>query len=308
MQYFDLHCDTLYRAVTENSGLAGNSFHISLNHKDLFDKWTQCFAIWIPDGISNQEADALFINAVKKLNEESERNSVQIYNGKMPNSKYTAVFTVEGGRIIGNDLSKIRLLVENNVKILTLTWNGDNDIACGAKTLNDTGLTTFGKKAIKELERNKIIIDTSHLSDKSFYDVADIATAPIIASHSNSRAICSNKRNLTDEQFKTIRDCGGIVGLNFYKDFLNNDGESSDISDIAKHCEHFLSLGGENTVAIGTDFDGADMPKSIKGITSIPEIYEFFLKLNYSETLLNKLFWANAANFFETFDNRSVLL
>lgn len=308
MQYFDLHCDTLYRAVTENSGLTDNSFHISLEHKNIFDKWTQCFAIWIPDDISNDDTDKLFANAVQKLKEESEKNAFRIYSGKMQDSEYTAVFTVEGGRIIGNDLSKIKLLAENNVKMLTLTWNGDNEIACGAQTLNDTGLTEFGKRAVKELERNKIIIDTSHLSDKSFYDVAEIAAEPIIASHSNSRAICGNKRNLTDEQFKIIRDCCGIVGLNFYKDFLNDDGEVSSISDIAKHCEHFLSLGGENTVAIGTDFDGADMPVDIKGIISIPEIYEFFLKLNYSETLLNKLFWANAANFFETFDNRSILL
>lgn len=307
MQYFDLHCDTLYRAVTENSSLIDNDFHISLIQRKSFDRWTQCFAIWIPDDISVSEAVTLFEDGVLKLREEVKFSEFNLYTGKPMTEKYNAIFTVEGGRIIGNDLQNIRMLADCNVKILTLTWNGDNQIACGAQTKNDVGLSTFGERAVKELENNGIIIDVSHLSDKSFFDVASIAVKPFIASHSNSRAVCNNKRNLTDDQFKIIKEKGGLVGLNFYRDFLNNNG-TANMYDILKHCEHFLSLGGENTIAIGSDFDGADIPDDINGVITIPEIRECFLRHNYNETLINKLFWANASNFLETFDNRDVLL
>lgn len=301
MRYFDLHCDTLYRAVTENRNLYDNDFHISVKYKDSFEKWVQCFAVWIPDGITLQEAQDLYQKAVRRLKLDCAENSLAIYDGSGFENKTTAVLTVEGGRLIGNDLQNIKRLADDNVKIVTLTWNGDNQIGCGAQTDNDTGLTSFGKTVIRELEKNKIVVDVSHLSDGSFYDTAENATAPFIASHSNSRTICNHRRNLTDEQFTVIRDKGGIVGLNFYRDFLSCG--NAGIKDIIKHTEHFLSLGGENTIAVGSDFDGCDIPDDICGIADVPKIYNEFLRLNYSETLVKKIFWQNAANFFETFDN-----
>ncbi len=307
MRYFDLHCDTLYRAVTENSSLNDKSFHLYTDAASQFAKWTQCFAIWIRDDIPFDKTREIFYSAVKKLKRDTEKYGFELYRTGDEMSDRTAVFTVEGGRLIGSDLNMISELAENNVKILTLTWNGDNNIACGAHTENDTGLKEFGKQALIELERKKIIADVSHLSDKSFYDVACRAEAPFIASHSNSRNICKNKRNLTDEQFKIIRDRGGIVGINFHRYFLEESGEA-DISDVLRHCEYFLSLGGENTLAIGSDFDGSMMPRGINSVESIPKLYELFLRENYSESLLNKLFYSNAANFFETFDNRDILL
>lgn len=304
MRYFDLHCDTLYRAVTENSHIARNNFAISLEKKDLFDRWIQCFALWIPDNMEYEDIERMFCAAKALLYKETTESDFEIYNDRQQlNSKYTAVFTVEGGRIIGGDLSKIKMLAENNVKVLTLTWNGDNEIACGTCTADDRGLTQFGRNVIRELEKNKVIVDVSHLSDRSFYDVSACSSVPFIATHSNSRKICSNKRNLTDDQFEIIRDRSGIVGLNFYKGFLNDVPDKSGIKDIISHCEHFLALGGENTLAIGSDFDGADMPGDIRGIADITKIYESFLRLNYSETLLNKLFWLNAFEFFRGFDN-----
>ena len=244
----------------------------------------------------------MFFKAASELSEEAAENGFQLYRGGSF-GKSTAVFTVENGKLIGNDLDMIKRLAEYGVKMLTLTWNGDNTIACGALTENDKGISDFGTMAVRELEKQKIIIDASHLSDKSFYELARISKKPFVASHSNSRAVCDNRRNLTDGQFSLIRDRGGIVGLNFHRFFLNKDGNAS-IKDVAAHLEHFLSLGGENTVAIGSDFDGSDIPCDIKNILGIERIYEYLLRLNYSEELLDKLFWTNAANFFETFDNR----
>lgn len=304
MRYFDLHCDTLYRHLTENRALTDTELHISLSNTNLFESWTQCFAIWIPDDIAPENSWQLFYQAAKLF--KSKLPSLGFAINKF-NTKLNAVFCVEGGRLIGEDIEKISALASHGVKMLTLTWNGDNTIACGALTSNDTGLTDFGRKVLKELENKNIIVDVSHLSDKSFFDVAEAASCPFVASHSNSRTVCPNKRNLTDEQFKIIRYKGGLVGLNFHRDFLSCDGNAC-IDDIIKHCEHFLSLGGEDILAIGSDFDGADMPSDISGISAIPKIYERFLRLNYSETLLDKIFYANAENFFETFDNQRFLL
>ncbi len=307
MRYFDLHCDTLYRAVTENSSLNDKSFHLYSDASSRFAKWTQCFAIWIRDDIAFDKTREIFYKAAEKLKKDCEKYGFKLYESGDKMSERTAVFTVEGGRLIGSDLDMISELAKNSVKILTLTWNGDNNIACGALSENDMGLTEFGRRALIELERNKIIVDVSHLSDKSFYDVACRAEAPFIATHSNSRAVCKNKRNLTDEQFKIIRDRGGVVGINFHRYFLKKNGEA-DISDILRHCEHFLSLGGENTLSIGSDFDGSELPRGISSVESIPKLYELFLRENYPESLLDKLFYSNAANFFETFDNRDILL
>ncbi len=302
MRYFDLHCDTLYRALNEKGSLNNNEFEVFLSANDKFKSWAQCFAIWLPDSLSVNKARSMFFKAASELSEEAAENGFQLYRGGSF-GKSTAVFTVENGKLIGNDLDMIKRLAEYGVKMLTLTWNGDNTIACGALTENDKGISDFGTMAVRELEKQKIIIDASHLSDKSFYGLARISKKPFVASHSNSRAVCDNRRNLTDGQFALIRDRGGIVGLNFHRFFLNKDGNAS-IKDVAAHLEHFLSLGGENTVAIGSDFDGSDIPCDIKNILGIERIYEYLLRLNYSEELLDKLFWTNAANFFETFDNR----
>ena len=120
---------------------------------------------------------------------------------------------------------------------------------------------------------------------------------PIIATHSNSRKLCNNVRNLTDDQFKMIRSMNGIVGINFCKDFLNSN-DDADFLDIRKHVEHFLSLSGEKTLCIGSDFDGADMPECIKDIESILSLYDYFLDCGYERSLLDDIFFNNAYNFF----------
>ena len=164
------------------------------------------------------------------------------------------------------------------------------------------GISSFGRDVVKELENNNIAVDLSHASDRLFYDVINIAKKPVIATHSNSRKITNVKRNLTDEQFRIISQMGGIVGLNFYRGFLNNNEEKASIDDIILHAEHFLNLGGEDVLAIGSDFDGADMPTDISGVESIPSIYQRFLK-EFGEKITKKIFFDNAFLCFTNFDN-----
>lgn len=303
MRLFDLHCDTLYKVFTEKKSLASNDCHISLEKGEMFDKWIQCCAVWIPDEIRGEEAVRLVENCSKYLSLELSKpnvNTTKIENVR-DSKKSNIILTLEGGACLGGKIENIKYFRNLGARAMTLTWNGSCEIGDGADVENSKGLTQFGKEAIKEMEKCGIAVDLSHASDRLFYDVIQNAKRPVIATHSNSRTVFPHRRNLTDEQFEIIKQSGGIVGLNFHKYFLSDDSQS--IDDLIKHTEHFLSLGGENTVAIGSDFDGADMPDDIKDITDMGKIYEKFLKLNYSETLADNIFFNNAFNFYQNFDN-----
>lgn len=306
MKVFDLHCDTLYKAVTMSHGFSCSDFEVQTNAD--FEKYLQCFAVWIPDDITINEGRELFKNAKTKLKTECELNNIKIiYSFKeikkeLLNHNKLAMLTLENCSIINNDISYIKYLADSGVKIATLTWNASNCIGDGAMVKNSSGLTEFGREAVSELERQGIVIDLSHASDKLFFDVCETAKKPFIASHSNSRKITNHKRNLTDEQAKIIFAGGGIVGLNFHNAFLNDTPENAGIDDIIKHAEHFLSLGGENNLALGSDFDGGILPYDIESNLTLYKIYNRFLQKKYQQAIIDKIFYENAVNFFENFD------
>ncbi len=291
MEYFDLHCDTLYRAVIDGASLINDKYHISLDKSSLFDKWVQHFAVWIPDEIKGEYATCFFNKAVELYK-----------NEYITDASFEMRLSVENASMLNGKIENISLLTENQVRCVTLTWNGKNEIGSGADIDDGSGLTDFGKEVIKELENNKIAIDLSHASDKLFYDVISLATKPVLATHSNSRTVTDVKRNLTDDQFKIVRDSGGIVGLNFYKGFLRENENKACIDDLVRHAEHFLNLNGENTLAIGSDFDGADMPYDIEGINTVPAIYKRF-EAEFGAKLTKKIFFDNANMYFTNFDN-----
>lgn len=303
MKLFDLHCDTLYRAFFENGGLFNNDFHISFDRIDSIEPYIQCMAIWVPDEFRNKNAIQLFENCRKKLNDELKDTNIKIIYSQddiveIESKKGRGVvLTVEGGAVLGGKLENVDYLAKCGVKIMTLTWNGNCELGDGIGVEGAKGLTDFGKSVVAKMEQNGIIVDVSHSSVPMFYDVAELSTRPFCATHSNSKQICPHRRNLTDEQFSIIRDKGGIVGLNLSRGFLREDEDKACMLDVLRHAEHFLSLGGEKTLAIGTDFDGTDIPIDMTGIESMNKLYELFLKHNYNEKLLEDIFFNNARNF-----------
>ncbi len=302
MQYFDLHCDTLYKAVSENISLNDTSCEVSVDRGKIFDKWTQCMAIWIPDDMDDTAQLQLFFNAYKHLTKQSNMHGIPVVSDELSkvHNKHKFIFTVENGALLAGDIRNIELLKTHRVKMITLTWNAENCIGGGADAPH-IGLTDFGRLCIPELERNSIVIDISHASDRLFYDVTEIATKPLVASHSNSRTVCPHRRNLTDEQFEVIKRSGGLVGVNFHRDFLSASPDTASLKDLLLHTEHFLSLGGENVLSIGSDYDGSNIPTDLKGIEKIPFLYEEFLKIGYTEQLVQKIMYYNAHNFFSAF-------
>lgn len=308
MRYFDLHCDTIAACMLQQKGLYENDLHISIRKAEKIDWYVQCFAAFVPDSVRGEAAFAYFMDISRKFQEEMERNqamvSVLVKPGDLSGDKLNtapvnAIFTVENGAALGGDLRNLQKMEDLGVKMMTLTWNGENELGAGVLSEAKHGITDFGIAALKEMERRNIVADVSHASERLFYDVCGYADKPFVASHSNSRRICSHKRNLSDEQFCMIRERRGLVGLNFYKSFLCDREDKACMTDVLRHAEHFLGLGGESTLAMGSDFDGAEMPPDIHRVQSVPELYELFLRHNYSESLLHQLFFSNAYKFFE---------
>ena len=203
---------------------------------------------------------------------------------------------------IGIKISKrshtVEKLYKSGIKMITLTWNLKNELSGGVLDEVESGLTETGKSVIGEMERLGMIVDVSHISDKGFEDVCKTAKKPFIASHSNSRALCGHKRNLTDDMFKEIVSRGGIVGINLYSKFLS-EKESSTVSDVLAHIDRFLKLGGEKTVAFGTDFDGVEnqLPAELPKLENM-HVMAKLLEQSYGKELAEDIMFNNANRFF----------
>lgn len=307
MKLADLHCDTLWQCYKEGiPSIRKNTLHIDLERGNRYSPWMQCFAAWMPDENRGKAAQDVFekmSRIYEKFLLENADRMYPVYAGAdieaaASEGKCASIFAVEGGSAAGGTLAGIRWLYEKGVRMMTLTWNKANEIGGGAD--EPGSLTPFGKEAVREMERLGMVIDVSHASDPLFWSVAENTEKPFVATHSDSRAVCPHRRNLTDEEFLEICRRGGLVGLNFTREFLSEEGDRAVPEDILQHAEHFLALGGENVLAMGSDFDGTVVPDGITGIESMEEIAEMFLRHNYSEKLVSKIFYENAHKFFQS--------
>ena len=285
MNYFDLHCDTPYECYFKKQDFFKNSLAVSGEKGAAFEKWRQVFAVWIRDDLD--EPYRLYKAILRDFKEKLSKKTDNL----------TPYYSVEGGAVLEGDTDRLYVLKEDGVRILTLTWNGENRIAGGSKT--DKGLTDFGKRVIREMNGLKMLCDLSHLNEKSFYSAVELADYPL-ATHSNCKAIFDCPRNLSDNQLKFIAQKGGIVGLCLYPKFLG--GEVFD--RLYRNIYHLLELGMENNIAIGSDFDGADMAAELCDISKIPLLRAKLHEKGLSETVLDKIFYKNAENYLETFDKR----
>lgn len=303
MRLFDMHCDTLYRAYTEKSTLFNDSFHISFHKAGGISPYIQCLAVWIPDEYRGEAAWKLFCGCLDTLQEQltgsdmtwcRTADDIRAVAGRKGTG---VILTVEGGAVLGGELSKLQTLSDKGVRMMTLTWNGRNELGDGIGEVSDGGLTDFGRQCVREMERLGMIVDISHAGEKLFWDVAECTTKPFVASHSNLRSVTPHRRNLTEEQFRCLIHRGGITGLNFCVDFLNKNKTKAGMYDIIKHAEAFLALGGEKNLAMGGDFDGADIPQEMSGIETMPVLYEMFQK-HFGQELTDAIFFGNAFRFF----------
>ncbi len=295
MNLFDLHCDTPTQCFCKN--LAFDNNQTAVNEKSLksFKKAVQICAIFTRDDAQNP-----FENYTKTL--EFFKNNLTLPINDL-SCDHTILLSCEGGSILEGNLDRIHKLSKDGICTLSLTWNGENFLAGGA--LTDSGLKEKGRQAIKILNQLNMALDLSHLNDKSFFDAIEVAKYPV-ATHSNSRFIKDNKRNLTDIQLKLIKGKDGLVGINFYPLFLN---ENNVFDSIYLNIEHMLSLGLENNIALGSDFDGGKMSKKLDCQWKLHDLYDFLSNMGIKEEILNKIFYQNAMAFYKKlFDNNSSIV
>ncbi|EPR13533.1 dipeptidase [Ruminiclostridium papyrosolvens] len=298
MTFVDAHCDTITTIMKTGGALKSNTGHIDLDRLKKYDSFVQFFAAFIAPEQAKMGALRRTLDIIDKLYREIEINNNDImlcrnYNdivNAISSRKVAAVLTIEGGEALEGSLSVLRMLYQLGVRAITLTWNFRNQIADGvADEVTNGGLTPFGRQVVAEMNRLGMMVDVSHLSEAGFWDVINLSSAPIIASHSNAKKICGHSRNLTDEQLLALKKNGGVTGINLYPFFIINDGKA-EIKHVISHIEHIVGLTGEDTLGLGADFDGIDeTPAGLEGVQCFPDLINELLKLNYSESLINKI-------------------
>lgn len=305
MPVFDLHCDTLTAFMSplrcqDTLNDPCSAFALS---KVQTIPWCQCCAVFVPDGLTPQEALGYYRfhqNSFRRqceqhTQEASACTTAEEICSAWEQKKTALVLTVENGSLLGAGLEHVEELRLDGVRMVTLTWNGENALGSGHET--DHGLTPLGKEAVRALEDAGMVVDVSHLNDAGFRDVLEVAQKPFATSHSNARLVCSHRRNLKDGQIRemVMRNC--IIGLNYYSLFLRSDGKDANFDDLYRHICRFLELGAEDCLALGSDFDGADLPPCLDDCRKVPALGEYLLSRGLGRPLVEKLFWKNALEF-----------
>lgn len=351
MKVIDMHCDTIgelfhLKEAGEAQPLRRNSRHIDLERLRESHYLVQNFAMFISLGGCDdpwEQVCAMY----RYYREELERNQdilapalrYEDIGRNEAAGKLSSLLTVEEGGVCKGELEKLGELYRMGVRMITLTWNFDNEIGhpnfdaslreklqeaaeglrkCepGTKewerqrlavqdirdacmhTPNVTGgLTPRGREFVEEMERLGIIPDVSHLSDAGFFDVLEATRKPFVASHSNARAVCPNVRNLTDDMIRRLSDRGGVMGLNFCPDFLEEkpvgEGNPGTIAAVVRHAQHIAKVGGIEVLGLGSDFDGIPTHAELPGAQSMGQLWEALRAGGFTENQLDKIFYGN---------------
>lgn len=267
MNIIDLHCDALYKLAEGKGQLVfrtAEELDANLERLQKGKVKLQCFAVFIDPEVKSdhkftaalEQIDYFYEEVLAKNPEMKQLHSWHDAAALKP-GEIGAVLTLEGVDPVGNDLTKLRALIQLGVRSVGLTWNHANLAADGAEEPRGGGLTELGYEMVRLHNEKKILTDVSHLSERAFWDVLASADDPF-ASHSNARALCDHPRNLTDEQANALFKHKGMVHVVFYPKFLTGSEQAS-ISDIIRHIDHFCSLGGEKLIGFGSDFDGINV-------------------------------------------------
>lgn len=300
---FDLHCDTALSLLGENYRTCGslkqNSGHIDLDRVEVLSSYAQCFACFTTETYKEISPVELFERELATIHRELERNKdriSQVYSAdeivkNQEKGIMSAILTIEGPAGFGYDPALLEDLYLVGFRMTTLGWNDKNPLTGSCKT--GGGLTDLGRSYLKEAQRLGMIVDVSHISDEGFWDIFNITNRPIVASHSNSRAVHNCDRNLTDDMFRAICETGGVVGMNLYAEFL---GQNPTVDTVCDHIFHFLEMDTDGKhIALGSDFDGCDiLPDGISGIQDYPKLAEYLLSRGLDETMVYNIFWNNA--------------
>ncbi len=303
---FDLHCDTalalLGESCRELGSLKSNALHFDLDRARLNGRYCQCFACFTTPLMAEwgmPPAEEMFQRELESILGQIEKNSRDIslaytagdVEENQKKGKMSAVLTIEGPAGFGFDPTLLEDLYMAGFRMTTLGWNEDNVLT--GSHITGGGLTDLGREYVRQAQRLGMIVDVSHISDRGFWDIVEITEKPVVASHSNSRAVCGHSRNLTDDMFLAICRCGGVAGFNQCADFV---GDMPDMEAACRHFLHFLELDptGEH-IALGGDLDGCEkLTEGFYGVQSYPVLAQELLRHGVTEDILSNIFYNNA--------------
>lgn len=314
MFVLDSHCDTPTKILRGRDLSKDNDLaHIDIPKLKRGGVDAAFFALYIPARLSEAAAYDYALRQYDVVRDMVESNSDSVTfalsEAQAHENKAKGLFSVflglENGSPIGNSLERIKEFYDKGVRYMTLCHSRDNQIcdSCtGGKTWG--GLSQFGRDVVAEMNRLGILVDVSHISDETFWDVLECSSKPVVATHSCCRALCSHPRNMTDDMIKALAAKGGVIQINFYPVFLQEDYELDSPSSvlpsftrIVDHIDHVVELVGIDHVGIGSDFDGIEVaPDGLEDISKMPVLFEELRRRGYSESDLTKLASGNFFN------------
>ncbi len=318
MNYIDMHCDTLEAALVQKKDTLWElpGAMVDVSRLKVAGAAAQFFAMFLPQrnepewfGLQKMpELEQLmmlmygvFQNTLKQCSDTlAFAGNYKELEANQKAGKISAFLTIENGCPVDGRMENIKRYYDMGVRLMTLTWNDANCFGyphSAKQEEMEKGLTDFGKEAVSYMQELGMIVDVSHLSDGGFYDVADVAKRPFVASHSNCRALSPATRNLTDDMIRVLAEHGGVAGINFEPSFLNKNitDEVSRISCMCDHVEYFINVGGTECVGIGTDFDGIGGQFEIADCMAMERLFEELKRRGIHEDTLDKIAWGNVA-------------
>lgn len=305
----DCHCDTLTELYNKNASLYENEQHFDIKRQIALGGGLQFCAIYVPTEVFRYQGGLRYtLCLLDKYNQEIKKlheNGIDVLQvrtaedaGNVLKHKAGTLLAIEEGGAIDGSLEALRCLYELGVRAMTLTWSNRNDIADGInEEATGSGLTLFGKQVVEEMNRLGMLVDVSHISTAGFWSVIETSTKPIIATHSNAKSLCSHPRNLNDEQIKALAQNGGLAGITFAGQFLEEDWRNACIESVYKHIDYMLNLiGNDDHIGFGSDFDGISHPPyNIQGVQDYKPLIEYLSKY-YSDETINKITHQNVIN------------
>lgn len=305
----DCHCDTLTELYNKNASLYENEQHFDIKRQIALGGGLQFCAIYVPTEVFRYQGGLRYtLCLLDKYNQEIKKlheNGIDVLQvrtaedaGNVLKHKAATLLAIEEGGAIDGSLEALRCLYELGVRAMTLTWSNRNDIADGInEEATGSGLTLFGKQVVAEMNRLGMLVDVSHISTAGFWSVIETSTKPIIATHSNAKSLCSHQRNLNDEQIKALAQNGGLAGITFAGQFLEEDWRNACIESVYKHIDYMLNLiGNDDHIGFGSDFDGISHPPyNIQGVQDYKPLIEYLSKY-YSDETINKITHQNVIN------------
>ncbi len=305
----DSHCDTVHNLLLPGHqydfGTKNHKGHIDLLRLKEAGVNIQVFALFVEPEYhperSLKRCLELYELLMKTFEIHREEIEPAFSSKQMDNiveeNKIAALLAVEGGEVLQGSLEILKVLYRLGVRILTLTWNHRNQLADGVmESGTNGGLTSFGHQVVEEMNKLKMVIDVSHLSEQGFWDVVENSRYPVIASHSNAHSVCPHMRNLKDEQIKALAQKGGIMGINFYPKFVGSKKEG--LHRIIDHVDYVINLVGADHLCLGGDFDGInEAPEGLEDISCLKNLTGLLYLRGYNEREIQKIMGENFYNF-----------